>query len=196
MITKKTYICRPKNRAMDEKQLREEFKLRLSGVEDGNYCFSVVCDKTFFEIAQIEDLHDGNLNLQIEMAKSEKMVDLKFHFQGNVVALCDRCLLPVTIPLDFDERLYVKLVPVVEEDMNEDDDIWMIDENTYELDVFHFVYESIFLALPHRIVHEDDENGNPTCDPAVIEKLNQLSQQKDENETDPRWDALKNLKLD
>ena len=93
--------------------------------------------------------------------------------------------------------MLVKLVPVVEEGENDDDDdIWVLDENTYELDVFHFVYESIMLALPHRLVHEDDENGNPTCDPQVMETLEKLSHTAEENETDPRWDALKNLKLD
>lgn len=182
---------------MNEKQLKDQFKLRLSGVEDGNYCFSVVCDKEFFELAALSDLQDGKLDLQIEMAKTEKFVDLKFHFSGEVVAQCDRCLLPVNIPMNFDDRLLVKLVPVVEEGENEDDDdIWVMEENTYELDVFHFVYESIMLALPHRLVHEDDENGNPTCDPQVMETLQRLSHTADENETDPRWDALKNLKLD
>ncbi|MCQ2283944.1 MAG: DUF177 domain-containing protein [Bacteroidales bacterium] len=182
---------------MNEKEIRDQFKLRLSGVEDGNYCFSVSCDKAFFELAELKDLQDGCLKLQIEMAKTEKLVDLKFQFSGEVIAPCDRCLLPVTIPMDFEDRLLVKLVPEVEEGENEDDDdIWVVEENTYELDVFHFVYESIMLALPLRVVHEDDEEGNPTCDPKVMETLNSLSAEANEKETDPRWDALKNIKLD
>lgn len=182
---------------MEVKQLRDQFKLRLSGVESGTYCFTMVCDKEFFELAELSDLQDGCLNLQVEMVKTEKLVDVKCHFEGFVVAACDRCLLPVNIPMDFDDRLIVKLVPSVEEGENDDDDdIWVMDENTYELDIFHFVYESIMLAMPMRIVHEDDENGNPTCDPKVMEKLEELSNNSSETETDPRWDALKNLKLD
>ncbi len=45
-------------------------------------------------------------------------------------------------------------------------------------------------------MHEDDENGNSTCDPQVLAKLEELSQKEEEKESDPRWDALKNLKLD
>lgn len=196
-ISKKSYICTPKKYAMNEKQIREQFKLRLSGVEDGTYCYSVVCDKAFIELAELTDLKDANLNLQIEMVKTDKLVVENCHFNGEVVALCDRCLLPVSIPMDFDSRLLVKLVPQVEEGENDDDDdIWVLEENTYELDIFHFVYESIMLAIPIRIVHEDDEDGNSTCDPKVMETLNNMSASTEESTTDPRWDALKNLKLD
>lgn len=182
---------------MEEKLIREQFKLRLSGVENGTYSYSVDCDKSFFELAELSDILDGHLNLQIEMTKTEKLVNLKFHFEGSVDAVCDRCLLPVTLPMDFDDNLLVKLVPEVEEGENDDDDdIWVLEENTYEIDVFHFVYESIMLAMPLRVVHEDDENGNSTCDPEVVKKLEEMSKRQDEEETDPRWDALKNLKLE
>lgn len=184
---------------MNEKQIREQFRLRLSGVEDGTYSFSISCNNEFFELAKISNIEDGDLKLQVEMSKTEKLVDVRCHFEGFVVAPCDRCLLPVTLPMDMDERLIVKLVPSVEEGENDDDDdIWVMDENTYELDIFQFVYESIFLAMPISVMHEDDENGNSTCDPTVLKKLEELSK-KEENkseETDPRWDALKNLKFD
>ena len=155
------------------------------------------CDKAFFELAEISEVRDGALDLRIEMTKTEKLVTVLCQFNGYVMAPCDRCLLPVRLPMDFEQRLIVKLVPNTgDEPESEDDDIWVLDENTYELDLFQFVYESIFLALPIRIVHEDDENGNSTCDPAVLAKLEELSQKEEEKETDPRWDALKNLKLD
>lgn len=182
---------------MEEKQIRDQFKLRLSGVEDGTRCFSINCNKAFFELAEISEVRDGALDLRIEMTKTEKLVTVLCQFNGYVMAPCDRCLLPVRLPMDFEQRLIVKLVPNTgDEPESEDDDIWVLDENTYELDLFQFVYESIFLALPIRIVHEDDENGNSTCDPAVLAKLEELSQKEEEKETDPRWDALKNLKLD
>ena len=184
---------------MEERQLRSQFKIRISGVELGKHCFSVDCDKEFFDLAGIEQLMDGHLVLRIEMEKSEKMVDFHFHFEGDVVAECDRCLAPVTLPMNFDERLLVKLVSEnYHSEEEQEDDIWMMDENTYEIDLFHFVYESIVLALPIRIVHEDDADGKPTCDPEVMRRLDEMNTENTENEqeTDPRWDALKNIKLD
>ena len=181
---------------MKTKEKRDDYKIRIAGVEIGTYSYSMICDKAFFELSEISELEDGLLNLQIEMDKSEKMLDLKFHFAGEVVAPCDRCLDPVTIPMDFDEQLIVNLVPEVEEDFENDENIWMVDENIYELDLFHFIYETICLALPHRIVHPDDENGNSTCNPEVLKKLESLSQAEKPQEIDERWAALKDLKLD
>ena len=180
---------------MKTKEKRDDYKIRIAGVDIGTYSYSMVCDKAFFELSEISEV-DGLLNLQIEMDKSEKMLDLKFHFAGEVVAPCDRCLDPVTIPMDFDEQLIVNLVPEVEEDFENDENIWMVDENIYELDLFHFIYETIRLALPHRIVHPDDENGNSTCNPEVLKKLESLSQSEKPQEIDERWAALKDLKLD
>ncbi len=182
---------------MTERQIREEFKLRLSGIEDGKYCFSVNCNKEFFELAELSEIQDGLLNLRIEMVRHEKLVDLSFDFSGDVVMTCDRCLLPVNIPMAFKSHLIVKLVPIVEDGENEnDDDMWVMDENTYELDLFHYVYETIVLALPHRVVHEDDQDGNPTCDPSVMAILDNMAVAKEEKPVDPRWEALKNLKLE
>ena len=177
-------------------QKREEFKLRLAGVAIGKYSFSILCDKMFFDIADISNITNGMLHLQIDMEKTEKMLNLRFHFKGEITVLCDRCLAPLSLEMDFINPLIVNLVPEVEPDYDNSDDIWMIQENDYELDVFHFVYESVVLALPNKIVHPDDENGNSTCDPEVIKLLQYYTEKKTINEIDPRWETLTKLKLD
>ncbi len=192
------YLCALKLLKVKNEAKREEFRLRLAGVADGKHSFSIVCDKTFFELAELSQLQDGQLDLQIEMLKTEKMLDLRFHFEGDVVTTCDRCLDDITINLNFDETLIVNLVSHPEEDFENDENIWMIDENAYDLDIFHFVYESIMLALPQVIMHSDDEEGNSTCNAEVLKRLEELSgtQNEDSEEIDPRWEALKNLKFD
>ena len=108
---------------MDEKQIRDEFKLRLSGVEDGTRCFSIHCEKAFFELAEISEVRDGELDLRIEMTKTEKLVNVLCQFNGYVVAPCDRCLLPVRLPMDFEQRLIVKLVPNIGEEPESEDEV-------------------------------------------------------------------------
>ena len=179
---------------MKTAQKRDEFNLRISGVSNGKHQFSIVCDKTFFEIADITEVEDGLLNLTIDLQKSETMLQLSFHFQGKVEVACDRCLEILSLPLDFDDELIVKYSAFIDELEVEDDQIWVVPENEYELDVFHFVYESIILALPIQVFHPDDENGNSTCNPEVLEQLNNLSQKESSHE-DPRWEGLKNLDL-
>jgi len=187
----------PKKSKVESNQKQDEFKLRISGKEIGKYSYSIDCDKSFFEISGLSDVESGLLKLQIEMEILEKMILLDFHFKGELVLPCDRCLDPVSVPLDFKDNLVVKLVAMMDEPC-EEDDLWIIDENTYELDLFHFVYESILLALPIQVLHPDDEAGNPTCNPLILSKLKELSRTETqfEEDTDPRWDALKNIKND
>lgn len=182
---------------MESKQKRDEFKLRIAGIGLGNHRFSIACDKAFFEIAGITELEDGFLELDIEMEKKENMLSISFHFDGQVTAPCDRCLDPVTLPLAFDEHLVVNLIPMGENE-TDGDEIWVLNENEYEIDLFHFVYESIRLALPMQITHSITEDGTSACNPEIVKQLDQLSQKEglDPEDTDPRWDALKNIKLD
>ena len=179
---------------MVSKQKEDEFKLRIAGISLGNHRFSIVCDREFFEIAGITELQEGALNLDIIMERKETMLDISFHFKGEVVVPCDRCLDPVSLPMDFKEHLIVKLVSFAEED-TEDEKIWIINENEYEIDIFHFVYEAIRLSLPIQIIHPDRADGSSTCNPEILKQLEELSQ-KEEEQSDPRWNALKDINFD
>lgn len=192
--SKKSVYLQPNLLKVKTDPKKDEFKLRISGVELGKHSFTINCDKRFFELAEIPNLQEGCVKLQIEMEVFEKMITLDFHFKGKVQLPCDRCLEPVDIDLDFSENLLVKLVPMIEEP-EEEDNLWVVSENTYELDVFHFVYECLTLALPLRVVHPDDASGKSTCNPEIIKKLEELTPGETQREViDPRWEALKNIK--
>jgi uncharacterized metal-binding protein YceD (DUF177 family) len=181
---------------VETRQIHDKFKIRIAGITTGNSMFSMDCDKAFFEVSRLSILHDGVIHVRIKMEKMEKMLNFMFQFEGKAIANCDRCLEPITLKIDFNTTLIVKLVNNKNEEHkpNEDDDLWFIDENSYELDFFHYIYESLLLALPQKIVHPDDENGNSACNPEMLEKLTQNSSSHNQ-EIDPRWEALKNLKL-
>lgn|SRR5574344_1693494 len=178
-------------------QKQEEFRLRIAGMELGKYSYTIDCDESFFEIAGISDVQGGLLKLQIEMEILEKMVLVDLHFKGNLLLPCDRCLDPVDVPLDFTENLVVKLLPNIEE-KQEEDNLWIINEKDYDIDLFHFAYESILLAFPIQVIHPDDENGNSTCNPLMLEKIDELSRGANHStdDIDPRWNALKKIKKD
>jgi uncharacterized metal-binding protein YceD (DUF177 family) len=178
---------------------RDDFVLRLSGIEIGNHKYSMVCDKAFFELTGLTEIEEGCINVQIEMEKSAKMLSLNFHFKGEITVICDRCLDFLTLPLDFSDFLVVNFVSVVDESFENDDNIWQLHEKAHELDLTHFLYETVELALPTQLLHPDDENGTPTCNPEMLKKLAELAPKPDdqhEAETDPRWNALKELKIE
>ena len=173
---------------------RDEYVIRLSGVDVGTHKYTMICDKAFFELTGLNEIEDGRVKVQIEMEKSATMLSLQFHFKGEVTVLCDRCLDFLTLPLELKEFLVVNLVSQIDESFENDDNIWQLHEKAHELDLTHFLYETIELALPTQLIHPDDENGNPTCNPVMLQKLAELAPKEEQNnETDPRWDALKKL---
>jgi uncharacterized metal-binding protein YceD (DUF177 family) len=114
------------------------------------------------------------------------MMVLEFTISGTVRTTCDRCNEEFDMPLEGEYRLIVKVGG--HETGDEDDDIITVAANEHELDLSQYLYEYITLSLPIRRVHPDG-----TCDEEVIKKLNDHLTEGEEG--DPRWDGLKNIKL-
>ena len=61
--------------------------------------------------------------------------------------------------------------------------------------LYEVITEFICISLPIRQVHPEDENGNLTCNPEMLMKLDEylVEEDEDEEEIDPRWDDLNKL---
>ncbi len=165
----------------------EQYKIAFSSLTPGTHIFDFEIDSTFFEESETE-ISRGDISVQVTMAKEERMMDMHVAMHGKVIVPCDRCLEPVEVEVDGNERLIIKLG---EKYLEESDEIQVIPDTEHQVDLAPFLFEYINLMLPMRRVHEEDENGDSLCDPEVMRKLNELSPEK---EPDPRWEALHKLK--
>jgi len=134
------------------------------------------------------EIKGGTVAVSVVMDREERMMDLRFAIEGMLRVPCDRCNELMDIPVSGKERLIIKLGEGYYE---EREDVQVIPETAGKIDLGPFIYECIYLLLPARRVHPDDVSGNTTCDPEVIRKLKELSEQ---HTPDPRWDALNQLK--
>jgi uncharacterized protein len=83
--------------------------------------------------------------------------------------MCDRCLEAFYMPLSSANRLFVRQGKEWEES---DPDMITMPLDEHEIDLSQFFYEYIHLALPLKRIHPDDGDGNSTCNPDMIRKLN------------------------
>ena len=97
---------------------------------------------------------------------------------------CDRCLGPISTPVEGNFRLVVKFGEHFEE---ESDEVIVLPTTESRLDVGQLIFEYINLLLPLQKAHKDIKD----CDPEMIKKLEMHKKE----EADSRWDALKNIKL-
>ena len=106
--------------------------------------------------------------------------------------ICDRCLETFSTGISTTQKIFVKPGETPGEI---EDDVVIIGKDDHEIDVGHFMYEFILLDLPFKRIHPSDGDENSMCNPEMLEKLDahSIRETYQNNQTDPRWDALKGI---
>ncbi len=164
------------------------FLIPVKGLEPGEHHYDFVVEDVFFEQYAFQDIHRGKVTLSLDIEKESRLMLLLFHFDGVLQLVCDRCLDEYSQPILGDFRLVVKYGEKREE---VSDELVTIPYEESYFDTGQYIYEFIRLMIPMKRIHPDDENGNTTCNMEMLKKLETF----EKTETDPRWDALKGLKI-
>lgn len=169
----------------------ESLKIDLKEVEKEDKSFVFHLDNQYFEAINAPEVRSGKVDVNLSIRKAVDVFSFAFHISGTVQTPCDRCLDDVDIDVLTDNSLLIKYG---ETDSTEDDEMWIVTEDTETVDLSWFIYESIVISLPIQHVHAPGK-----CNPAMIEKLSQYSATRsgDEGENkdiDPRWSKLMELK--
>ena len=136
----------------------------------------------------------GQTSFSGEIERAATRVHLRGVIKTNVLLDCTRCLEAIARYLDFPFRAI--FVDSSDEDTNADAEIGddALDESLVQegkIDMAEVVREQILLALPEQIFCREDCKG--LC-PKCGSNLNLIDCKCADEEVDPRWAALKNLK--
>ena len=170
----------------------EQFKVDLTALPEEVTPLEWELDDQFFEQLEDAQLQQGSVHVSGSIRKAVGFFELELQSVGTVRVPCDRCLEMMDQPVEADLRLIVKMGS----EYTDDDDVITVDEAHPVLDTAWLIYESIALAVPIRHVHQPGD-----CNVSMSEKLNELSAARSsdadaEDAVDPRWAALKGLKLE
>lgn len=177
-----------------KKETRKEFIIPFVGLNPGEHEYEFAIGNEFFEDLEYSEVQRGKVDVKMTLNKQSTMMIFSFDLEGTVEMPCDRCGYDFNQPISSHQQLIVKIGA---EDFEDNDEIISIPPGEYEFDVSHYIYEYIILSLPSRRIHPDNEAGESGCDPEVIKKLDEIVSQdevKENDEIDPRWAALKDLK--
>ncbi|MBQ7985078.1 MAG: DUF177 domain-containing protein [Bacteroidales bacterium] len=170
-----------------------DYIIEVNKLSEGSNAFEMKADKALFDNFQYPDISDAAADISIKVVKNDKLIELGFVFKGELKVVCSRCLNTLSIPVDKQTALYVKIDDVDKKSSTDgileiDVDQWLLDENETKMDLSHYIYEELVTLIPIAPVHLHAED----CDKVMLEKLDAVN--KTENkETDPRWDKLKEL---
>lgn len=175
-----------------------QFKIPLSGLKQGRHQFLYDIDKMFFTYFDYDEFWDAILKLDVELIKSSTSLALKLHVEGELGVQCyvtnESYMQPIKDTYEF-------VVRYGDEYNDEQENILIIPHGSIEVDIKQYVYETILLSVPARLVHPGLEDGSLQSDiKDILDDLRVDAPSEDEedfdDDIDPRWDELKKLLTD
>lgn len=170
--------------------MMKKYEIAFVGLKNKVHHFEFEVDQAFFEEFENCPIKKGDLKLDLFFDKKDSFFILDFQANGIVSLACDRCLEDFDYEMIFDFKIIVKFEERDDKIGDEEDVVYLSKTETH-LYLKEIIYDYILINIPIQVVHPKDKNGNDTCNPAVLEKLNV---KKIEDDVDPRWAALSKLK--
>jgi len=152
------------------------YTVDLKGVSDDTVSYSWHVDDDFFSAVQGPEIKHGLLDVALRVKQTSGAYELEFQLQGEVEVSCDRCLEPMSQPIDAQSTLKV----MMGEEYADDGDVVTIPERDGIINVAWNIYEFAALQIPLRHVHEECKAPSPDLSP-------------EEERSDPRWAELKKI---
>lgn len=166
------------------------FLIPFIGLKDGVHHFDFIVNNEFFEGYDFFDFKKADVKVHLVFEKKTTMLNLDFKASGKVNVPCDVSNEPFDLSINSDFHLVVKFGDI---DNRNDDQLLMLPHGSHQIDVAHYIYEMTVLSIPPKKVHPGIKNG--TLKSEILEKLKDLTPKEKSlsDETDPRWDKLKDL---
>jgi len=172
-----------------------EYIVPFSGMKVGKHQFDYRIRKEFFDAFEYSEIKDGDLNVIVTVDKSETMMIMNFDIAGEITMECDICLGELKHSIETKYRQIFKFSD--DEDLKLDDEITYVRSTEFEVNIAPFVIEFINLSKPNKSRHEDgecDEDLLAVLDEYLLVEEEEIEESIEEEEIDPRWNALKKLK--
>ncbi len=169
-------------------KIRNQYIIPFGGLKEGVHDFGFEATDEFFEEYAALEVSKGHLDIRITMTKKTSLLTFDIYIHGKVYVQCDRCLDFYFQDIDFEGKLYVKFSERNQNTETSDDIIFLLPGDN-EIDLKHYLYESISLSMPYKRIHPE-MGGISSCNKEMINQLNKHHKRNNSTENHT-WDKLK-----
>lgn len=183
-----------------EMNKKKDYLIPFIGLKLGKHQFEYQLNKAFFEIFDYQEFNDLDIKVNVVLEKKSTLLELAFKHKGTVNVPCDMTNEEFDLPIKGKMNLIVRFG---DEFNNDNEELLILPHGEFQIDISQYIYEMIVLSVPLRRIHPGIKDGSLNTE--ALTKLKELSikelkkehtkEQKQEN-TDPRWDKLKQLLTD
>ncbi len=181
-----------------------EMKLTFSMLPIGKQDFNYHIDGKFFNEIETSEVRSGSVDVALSVTHSQEGIyELDFVCNGIIIIPCDRCLDDMEHPVDTSYHLTVKMGDELDESI---DNVLVIPSSWRTLDLSPIVRDTVLLTIPMMHAHSPGDCNQEMLGRLMEHTPQSLDSEEDfmresqselcttaEGETDPRWDALKQL---
>jgi uncharacterized protein len=171
------------------------YSVNIVALSNTVHDFEYEIGNKFFGEYGTDLISEGSFHVNVALHKHETFIEAEFRIKGKAVLVCDRSLDTFDFPIESNHRIVFKFG-----DSNEEmsDEIIMIHRDTAVLELGQYIYEFLALAVPMKKLHprfqnETDDEEDPEGK-IVYSSKKDSDDDKGDDEIDPRWNILKNLK--
>lgn len=173
----------------------DKYKIPYRSLAEGKHNIKLHIDSQMLASVEDGEIHGGDCDVDIVLTKKLSMLRFDIAISGTVMVDCDRCLEEISIPVDYEGVLIVKITTEVQNSEfvidDKAEDTLLLNPMVEEVDLEEYLYDSVILSLPIQRIHEEDENGNIGCNQDMLarftiaeEDWNNMGDEDDENEED------------
>jgi uncharacterized protein len=171
------------------------FGVNIVGLSNSIHQFEFECGEAFFSEFGNTLVSEGDFKVNVELNKHETFIEAEFDITGVARLVCDRSLESFDHPIKTNNKIVFKYG---DRDEELSDEIVLIHRDTVTLELGHFFFEFIALAMPLKRLHpkfKDEENEDDYTDVRFVYSTGPTEEEEktSEDEIDPRWNILKNL---
>jgi len=175
----------------------KSYDIKFSGLKNGQHQYRFNLDRQFFEQFDYDEFAGCNIDILVDLNKSDNLLEFNIHSSGTVNVPCD------ISGENYDQDINGVLDFIVKfgASYNDDrDDLIIIPYNSHLINIAQQIYESVLLHLPVKRIHPDIASGKKQTENAKYiinyQEDNQEKKKEDKQDIDPRWAALKKILTD
>lgn len=172
------------------------YDIVFSSLKLGVHEFDFHVNQSFFDLFEFEqDFEDPQVDVLVELDRKNTFMDLHFRAKGTVGLICDVSSKPYTEKVTNEFDLKVKFGESFDDS---DDEVWVIPQSEYKINVAQLIYELVMLSIPQKRVHPDLDEEEAKKAQDILDKYAPKFEDDEPNQdpdksNDPRWDNLKKL---
>lgn len=177
-------------------KVTNDFLIPFTGLKLGKHQFDYTITQKFFESYDYCDFENCAVEVKVVLDKKTTFMELSLKHKGTVLVPCDVTGELFDLPIKGGIKVLVKFGDVFN---NENEELLILPHGEHQIDITQYLYELIVLSVPQKRVHPGVKEGtlkNEALERLSVHSVNEVNEEIKEENTDPRWDKLKQLLTD